>query len=414
MDGIKIREEKEIKRDGTKKDGDDEKRRRKKRLDLVLSVLSLSSLSLFRSPPRPLPPSSLLRHDSIDFKIKKVLLDGQSVKLQIWDTAGQERFRTITASYYRGAMGILLVYDVGDRRSFESVRGWMRAVESNAVDGVVRVSEKWSFFEVGSERGRKKEKKSVVKKRRAVYSLPSFSTLFCAFFSPPFLFFSFSLSSLSSSSERKRARRRGREGERTRGGRKSERGEERPSGVCSPKRPARECEMAQGVFPPLPFVVGAGRMNLSISTACSRRMGAPLMSSALQFRVRFSLSQRGEKKLNSKATKQIEKSKTKQALVGNKADVSEEHRAVSHEQGAALAKEFGVPFFEASAKSGEGVEEAFSAVAREVVSRLAESGGAWPPGSGVGGGGGNSSGLRLGRGGNGGSGGRRGKSSCCS
>ena len=66
------------------------------------------------------------------------------MKLQIWDTAGQERFRTITASYYRGAMGILLVYDVGDRRSFESVRGWMRAVDSNAVDGVVRVSD--SFF----------------------------------------------------------------------------------------------------------------------------------------------------------------------------------------------------------------------------------------------------------------------------
>jgi Ras-related protein Rab-8A len=46
------------------------------------------------------------------------------VKLQIWDTAGQERFRTITTAYYRGAMGILLVYDVTDEKSFNSEFPW--------------------------------------------------------------------------------------------------------------------------------------------------------------------------------------------------------------------------------------------------------------------------------------------------
>ena len=49
---------------------------------------------------------------SIDFKIKKILLDNKWIKLQIWDTAGQERYRAITSAYYRGAVGALLVYDI--------------------------------------------------------------------------------------------------------------------------------------------------------------------------------------------------------------------------------------------------------------------------------------------------------------
>lgn len=68
----------------------------------------------------------------IDFKIKNVDIDGKRVKLQIWDTAGQERFRTITTSYFRGAQGIVLVYDVTDRRSFESIRNWISQIQQHA------------------------------------------------------------------------------------------------------------------------------------------------------------------------------------------------------------------------------------------------------------------------------------------
>lgn len=68
----------------------------------------------------------------IDFKIKNVDIEGTRIKLQIWDTAGQERFRTITTSYFRGAQGILLVYDVTDRRSFESIRNWISQIQQHA------------------------------------------------------------------------------------------------------------------------------------------------------------------------------------------------------------------------------------------------------------------------------------------
>mmetsp|Transcript_13887 Transcript_13887/g.21647 ORF Transcript_13887/g.21647 Transcript_13887/m.21647 type:complete len:141 (+) Transcript_13887:167-589(+) len=63
-------------------------------------------------------------------------MDGQNIKLQIWDTAGQERFRTLTASYYRGAHGIIIVYDVTDRETFDNVKQWMHEIERFANENV--------------------------------------------------------------------------------------------------------------------------------------------------------------------------------------------------------------------------------------------------------------------------------------
>lgn len=83
--------------------------------------------------------TSFMSTIGIDFKIKKVMIDDKCCKLQIWDTAGQERFRTITKAYYRGAMGILLVYDTTDENSFRNVRTWMRNIEQNTAPTVNKV-----------------------------------------------------------------------------------------------------------------------------------------------------------------------------------------------------------------------------------------------------------------------------------
>jgi len=83
--------------------------------------------------------ASFISTIGIDFKIKTIELDGRKIKLQIWDTAGQERFHTITTSYYRGAMGIMLVYDVTQARSFENINKWLRNIDDHASDDVVKM-----------------------------------------------------------------------------------------------------------------------------------------------------------------------------------------------------------------------------------------------------------------------------------
>jgi len=68
--------------------------------------------------------------------MKTIEVDDKKIKIQIWDTAGQERFKTITQTYYKGAMGIILAYAVDDRDSFQNIETWMRQIKQHANENV--------------------------------------------------------------------------------------------------------------------------------------------------------------------------------------------------------------------------------------------------------------------------------------
>ncbi|XP_034264612.1 ras-related protein Rab-37 isoform X2 [Pantherophis guttatus] len=73
----------------------------------------------------------------IDFRNKVVTVDDVKVKLQIWDTAGQERFRSVTHAYYRDAQALLLLYDITNKVSFDSIRAWLTEIHEYAQKDVV-------------------------------------------------------------------------------------------------------------------------------------------------------------------------------------------------------------------------------------------------------------------------------------
>jgi Ras-related protein Rab-1A len=75
----------------------------------------------------------------VDFRFRTVKVEKNTVKLQIWDTAGQERFRTITSAYYRGADGIIMVYDVTNQESFNHVADWLTEVNRYASEGTCKL-----------------------------------------------------------------------------------------------------------------------------------------------------------------------------------------------------------------------------------------------------------------------------------
>jgi Ras-related protein Rab-18 len=66
-----------------------------------------------------------------------LLVHGKAYRLNLLDTAGQERFRTLSNSYYRGAHGVILVYDISNRASFHAMDRWFEEAQSNAMPGAI-------------------------------------------------------------------------------------------------------------------------------------------------------------------------------------------------------------------------------------------------------------------------------------
>lgn len=75
----------------------------------------------------------------VECKSKIILAGEKRVRVQLWDTAGQERFRTITSNFYRGAHGVMIVFDVTDRNSFEMVSGWINEISNNCSEQTFNV-----------------------------------------------------------------------------------------------------------------------------------------------------------------------------------------------------------------------------------------------------------------------------------
>ncbi|KAI9098344.1 P-loop containing nucleoside triphosphate hydrolase protein [Phlyctochytrium arcticum] len=89
-----------------------------------------SSLLLRFTDDMWLQPDEVSATIGVDFKVRIVDVEDKRYKLTIWDTAGQERFRTLTSSYYRGAQGVILVYDVSNRQTFEHLPLWFTELDT--------------------------------------------------------------------------------------------------------------------------------------------------------------------------------------------------------------------------------------------------------------------------------------------
>lgn len=87
----------------------------------------------------------------VDFFVYRMVVNGKKIKLQIWDTAGQEQFKSIVKAYYRNAQGVLLMYDVTHRKSFNDILEWLRDLEDHNIRGKQKQSEVSRIILIGNK-----------------------------------------------------------------------------------------------------------------------------------------------------------------------------------------------------------------------------------------------------------------------
>ncbi|KAL7712969.1 Rab family GTPase [Entamoeba marina] len=103
---------------------------------IVLGESAVGKTSLISRYVKDHFDATFLATTGIDFVAKTVKISTTNAKLKIWDTAGQERFRTIVPNYYRNVYGVVVVFDVSSRKSFENVTYWMKDVREKGMDNL--------------------------------------------------------------------------------------------------------------------------------------------------------------------------------------------------------------------------------------------------------------------------------------
>ncbi|KAF2582678.1 hypothetical protein F2Q68_00000803, partial [Brassica cretica] len=237
------------------------------------------------------------------FKIRTIELDTKRIKLQIWDTAGQERFRTITTAYYRGAMGILLVYDVTDESSFNNIRNWIRNIEQHASDNVNKIL-------VGNKADMDESKRAVpTSKGQALADEYGINSIAAYYRGAMGILLVYDVTDESSFN----------------------------SNFCF-------C-LSINIFD---FIY-----IFALFWTCFLDLVADIRNWI--------------RNIEQHASDNVNK-----ILVGNKADMDESKRAVPTSKGQALADEYGIKFFETSAKTNLNVEEVFFSIAKDIKQRLTD------------------------------------------